>query len=131
MVFAALAFDNSGTLHTAGSNGLVSSFSPAELPFQSTAPQVFGMTDAAGGSLITGRVWAGEVISIYGTNLGPASGVSGKVNSQGLVPTALGGVQVMIDGVAGAAALCVFDADQCGCTRGTAHWQRGESEPYR
>lgn len=99
MVFAALAFDNGGTLHTAGSNGLVSSFSPAALPFQSTAPQVFGMTNAAGGSLITGRVSPGEVISIYGMNLGPAKGVSGEVNSQGLVPTALGGVQVMIDGV--------------------------------
>jgi uncharacterized protein (TIGR03437 family) len=98
-VFAALAFDNGGTLHTAGANGLASSFSPAAFPFQSTAPQVYGLTNAAGGSL-TGRVSAGEVISIYGANLGPASGVSGQVNSQGLVQTALGGVQVMIDGVA-------------------------------
>lgn len=100
MVFAALAFDNFGTLHTAGANGLVSSFSPGALPFQSTAPQVFGITSAAGGSSITGRVSPGEVISIYGMNLGPASGVSGEINSQGLVQTGLDGVQVMIDGVA-------------------------------
>lgn len=100
IVAGALAFDSGGALHTAGSGELVSSFSPPSSAFESTAPQIFGMTNATGAGSLSGGVAAAEVISIYGVNLGPTTGVSAALNSQGMVPTTVAGVQVWIDGVA-------------------------------
>jgi len=100
MVAGALAFDSGGALHTAGYAELVSSFSPPSSAFESAAPQIFGVTNATGAGSLSGRVSAAEVFSIYGLNLGPATGVSSQLNSQGLVPTTVAGVEVLIDGVA-------------------------------
>jgi uncharacterized protein (TIGR03437 family) len=94
---AALVIDSSGSIHTAGGTGIVSSFSPASAPGVTTAPVIFGVTNSAGG-VISGRVVPGELISISGLNLGPAAGATAQVNSAGFVPTSLAGVEMTING---------------------------------
>lgn len=93
-VAAVIAIDAGGTVHLAGATGLVSAYAQ---PAASSA-QVYGIANAAGGTM-AGRVTPGEVISIYGANLGPASGVTASFNSAGYLPVSLAGVQVAIDGI--------------------------------
>lgn len=45
-----------------------------------------------------GPVAPGELISIFGTGLGPAEGVAARANDAGMVDTTLGGTQVLFDG---------------------------------
>lgn len=92
MVSTGVAVDGGGTIHTAGLDGLASAFTPSGTP----SPAVYGIANAAAGDL-TGRVVPGEVISIYGPHIGPATPVAFTVVN-GFVPTTLGGVQVMIGG---------------------------------
>jgi uncharacterized protein (TIGR03437 family) len=93
-VAAGIAVDAGGTVHAAGATGLVYAYAqPA-----TNAAQVFGIANAADGTL-AGRVTPGEVISIYGANLGPASGVTASFNSAGYLPVSLAGVQVVINGI--------------------------------
>lgn len=94
---AGLSIDASGTVHTAGWSGIVSSFAPTSAPGLTTAPLIFGVVNSAGGAL-AGRAAPGELISIYGLNLGPASGTSAQLNSSGYIPTTLAGVQMTING---------------------------------
>jgi uncharacterized protein (TIGR03437 family) len=93
-VAAALAIDSKSVVHAAGPTGLVSTITPELFP----APRLFGLANAAGGNL-AGRVAPGELISIYGLNLGAATPVSASFNSAGFLPTTLGGLQVNIDGI--------------------------------
>jgi uncharacterized protein (TIGR03437 family) len=51
-------------------------------------------------SLIEGSVAPGEIVTIYGLGIGPATGVSGPLDASGRVPSLLGGAQVAFDGVA-------------------------------
>jgi uncharacterized protein (TIGR03437 family) len=90
----AIVMDQSGRIHAAGQNGLISVITPQQ-PY---APRIFGITNAAGG-IFSGRISPGEVISIYGSGIGPAMAVSGASADDGLFPKSLGGVQVSIDGV--------------------------------
>ena len=98
MVAAALAVDSSGMGHVGGATGLISAFSPGSAPGQTSAPWMFGVANAAGGSL-SGRLAPGEVISIYGLHLGPVTPVAATFDAAGFLPTLLGGVQVTIDGI--------------------------------
>jgi uncharacterized protein (TIGR03437 family) len=93
-VAAGIAVDASGAVHVAGATGVVSAYAQ---PSANTA-QVFGMANAAFGTL-AGRVAPGEVISIYGANLGPAAGVTASFDSAGFLPVLLAGTQVVIDGI--------------------------------
>jgi hypothetical protein len=62
-------------------------------------PQVTGVTSAA--SFLVGPVSPGDIVSIFGSNLGPATGVGMQLNSAGTaLNTILGGTQVFFDGVA-------------------------------
>jgi uncharacterized protein (TIGR03437 family) len=90
----AIAMDQSGLIHAAGQNALISVITPQQ-PF---APRIFGITNAAGGTF-SGRISPGEVISIYGPGIGPSTAVSGVPAENGLFPKSLGGVQVSINGV--------------------------------
>jgi uncharacterized protein (TIGR03437 family) len=47
---------------------------------------------------VGGRIVGGEVISIYGPHIGPATPVTAVADASGLMPTLLGGVQVSING---------------------------------
>jgi uncharacterized protein (TIGR03437 family) len=86
-----VAVDQSGVVHIAGIEGLISTIVPAQ-PF---ASPIFGITNAAGGQL-SGRIAPGEVISIFGSGLGPATPVTAApVN--GAFPTSLGGVLVLVN----------------------------------
>jgi uncharacterized protein (TIGR03437 family) len=91
---AAIAFDSSGTLHTAGPTGLVSTFSPGQF----AATRMYGLANSAG-SKLTGRLAPGELFSVYGTKLGAAA-KSGSFDSVGFLPNTLGGVQITVNGVA-------------------------------
>ena len=63
------------------------------------APQVTGVTSAA--SFALGPVSPGDIVSIFGSNLGPAAGVVGQLNSDGTAfTTTLGGAQAFFDNVA-------------------------------
>ena len=90
-VAQSLAIDPSGLLHTAGSGGIVSAISPAAKP----TPQIFGIANAAYGAA-GGQMARGEVISIFGPDIGPATPVSYTPTAAGTVPATLGGVQVMM-----------------------------------
>jgi uncharacterized protein (TIGR03437 family) len=89
-----VAIDQNGVLHLAGNNGLISSITPS-LPF---ASRMLGIMNAAAGQL-SGRVAPGEVISIFGFGFGPANPMSATPEN-GFFPTSLGGVQVLLNGVA-------------------------------
>lgn len=77
----------------AGSAGLVSGFQPSS----STAPSVFALTDSATLTACA-PVAPGELITLFGANLGPAVGVAAAAVG-GFIPTQLGGAQVLFDGV--------------------------------
>ncbi len=96
-VAQALMVDSSNTVHVAGGTGLVISFAVSAPPGQTSAPWTFGLTNAAGG-LLLGRLAPGELIAIYGLNLGPAVPVFASFDTAGFLPTTLGGVQVTING---------------------------------
>jgi uncharacterized protein (TIGR03437 family) len=86
-----VAVDSSGLLHAAGSAGIVSAIAPLSKP----APRIFGIANAAYGT-VSGQMARGELISIYGPHIGPPSPVSYTTTSAGVVPSSLGGVQVMM-----------------------------------
>jgi uncharacterized protein (TIGR03437 family) len=89
-----IAVDASGVLHVAASGGLISTITPA----QPLASRVLSILNAAAGAT-TGLIAPGEVISLYGLGLGPTTPV-GATPENGLFPTSLGGVQVLINGTA-------------------------------
>ncbi|MDR3700208.1 MAG: hypothetical protein P4L56_11265 [Candidatus Sulfopaludibacter sp.] len=90
-VAQSLAVDSYGLLHAAGGGGIVSAISPVGKP----ASQIFGIANAAYGSA-GGQMARGEVISIFGPDIGPATPVSYTPTGAGSVPASLGGVQVMM-----------------------------------
>lgn len=50
-------------------------------------------------SFLTGSVAPGEIVSIFGAQMGPAAGVSGQLNADGRLDTSLAGVTVQFDGI--------------------------------
>src|SRR4029077_15625816 len=94
-----LTADAKGSIHAASSNGLVSMFMPDSAPGLTSAPRLLALANAAGG-LLTGRIAPGELISIYGFNLGPAIPVSSRFDDAGFLPTSLAGAQLFIGGIA-------------------------------
>jgi uncharacterized protein (TIGR03437 family) len=91
--------DSTGMPHVAGGAGLISTFSPGAAPDQTTAPWIFGVVNSAGGAL-AGRLAPGELFSIYGLHLGPATPVSASFDASGFLPVTLGGVAVKVNGIA-------------------------------
>ena len=94
-VSAAIAVDADRRLRVAGAAGGISSLS-LNTPL---ATRVFGIGDAAQGTP-GAAVAPGEVVSLFGTGLGPPSGVSGQAGSTGQLSVTLAGTQVLFDGVA-------------------------------
>jgi uncharacterized protein (TIGR03437 family) len=76
--------------------GVVFTVSQAASP---TAPAftAAGVTNAA--SYAGGAVSPGEIVTIFGSNLGPATLAGPMLDSNGLVPTQIGNTQVLFDGV--------------------------------
>jgi uncharacterized protein (TIGR03437 family) len=98
-VATALIADAKGAIHAAGAAGLVSTFMPGSAPGQTPDPRLFGLVNAAGG-LLAGRIAPGELISIYGFNLGPDVPVSSQFDDAGLLPTSLAAAELFINGIA-------------------------------
>jgi uncharacterized protein (TIGR03437 family) len=69
---------------------------PEAPPPIATAP----VSVANAASLRPGPVAPGEVVAIFGTDLGPETGVEGVPDASGRIATALAGVEVLFDGVA-------------------------------
>jgi uncharacterized protein (TIGR03437 family) len=93
-VSQSVAADSTGLLHVAGPTGIVSTVAPSGTPLM----RIFGIANAAYGPLL-GRIVPGELISIYGPHIGPATPVTATATS-GFLPTSLAGVQVLVNGVA-------------------------------
>jgi uncharacterized protein (TIGR03437 family) len=88
----AIAVDAGDAIHFAGPSGLVSTAAGAE----PSAPRVVSIVNAASGQHL-GLVAAGEIVSLYGSGMAPETPVSGTPQN-GLFPTSLGGVQVVVNG---------------------------------
>ena len=86
------------TITVAGSGGAPgSSTITATLSITAPLPTIVKVTNAA--SFNTGSISAGEIITVFGTGLGPSTGVSTSP-SNGQFPTTAGGVQVLVGGYA-------------------------------
>lgn len=108
----AITADSGGTVRYAGFDGFLTSFVSGE----ALTPGVFGIGNGAGG-LLTGRLSPGEVISLYGPGIGPSTAaVAAPVD--GVFPTTLGGIRVLIDGIA--APLLYVSTNQINCVAPSA-----------
>ena len=67
-------------------------------PTAEPQPAIFGMANAAA-STVTPGIAPGELVSIYGTGLGPELGLSATYDSSGRIPTNLAGTEVYFNGV--------------------------------
>ncbi len=90
------AFDSNGNLILLASAGNLVRLNPATAL---TAPALFAMTNSAI-PRATASVGSGELVTLYGVGVGPATGITGEPDSNGLYPTQLGGVSVNVNGVA-------------------------------
>ena len=84
-VSQAVAIDSAGVVHAAGPAGLVSAIAPG----QTSTARIFGVANSAFAPMVGGEVTEG-LISIYGSHLGPAVGVSAPAGAK--LPTTLAGV---------------------------------------
>jgi len=87
-----IAIDASGVVHFAGPTGLISTLTPTEHP----APRLLSILNAAAGKT-SGLIAPGEVVTLYGVEMGPTNPLTATPQN-GLFPTSLGGVQVLVNG---------------------------------
>jgi len=86
-----------GNIHILGSQGGTHLFAVTQQA--KPAPPVVLLAIVNGGSGAVGPVSPGEIVSLWGTNMGPAIGLRYQVSADGLSLTqTLGGVQVLFDG---------------------------------
>jgi uncharacterized protein (TIGR03437 family) len=107
-------------------------------PGPSSSPTALAaVLDAA--SFLTGNVSPGEILTIFGNQLGPVTPVSAKPTLYGFFPLALGGTSVLFDGVpspmiytsAGQIVLVApFGIAGKSSTRITVQYQNKTSDPY-
>jgi uncharacterized protein (TIGR03437 family) len=88
---------HSGTITVTGING-ASGLVVINVTLNVSAPlpTITAVVNAA--SYASGSISPGEVITLGGTNLGPASQVTAQLDSTGKVATQLGGVSVLVNG---------------------------------
>ena len=94
-VSQSVAADPTGLIHVAGPTGIVGTVVPTGAPTM----RIYGIANAAYGPLL-GRIVPAELISIYGSHIGPATPAWATADASGLLPTSLAGVQVFFNGVA-------------------------------
>ncbi len=64
-----------------------------------SVPAVASNAVVNGGSFLSGPVAPGEIVAIFGQNLGPATSSSGRLNTAGLLDTSLAETRALFDGV--------------------------------
>jgi trimeric autotransporter adhesin len=87
-----------GTVTVAGTNGLTGQVL-INVSLTVTAPLPSVTSVGNGASYAQGTAAPGEVITLFGSNLGPATAVTAQIVN-GYLTTQLGGVQVLVSGVA-------------------------------
>ncbi len=86
-----LAVDQAGNVYIADTHNLrIRKLTPAQLVPEGVAN---------GGTLLAGPVAPGEIVSIFGFNLGPATPVGLQLDTAGKVTTEAGGTTVLFDGI--------------------------------
>lgn len=125
---ANLAAGNSyqGTVTVNGVGSAVGSSTIAvTLAVNATPPAITSLKNAA--SFADGPVSPGEIVSLFGTGLGPASPLETTLDAKGNVSTALGSVQALFNGIA--APLTYVSSTQINCVVPYEFAQAGSS-PY-
>jgi uncharacterized protein (TIGR03437 family) len=101
----AMSVDDSGVIYLADNGNLrIRKLTPAQIVSEGVAN---------GGTLRAGPVAPGEIITIYGYDIGPATAVGLQVGTDGKVTNQLGGTQVFFDGIP--APLTFVSAGQVNC----------------
>ncbi len=95
-----VAVDPTGLTVGSYSGFLIAGSQTVPVTLQVTAGVPFIGSLVNGASLLGGLLAPGEIIAIFGTGLGPATGVSAPTVPGGVVANSLGGTQVLIGGVA-------------------------------
>jgi uncharacterized protein (TIGR03437 family) len=90
-----IALTAAGDIESLGSAGFLSRSIHVDSGFRS--PAILGVANAAG-LAISSFVAPGELISIYGTGVGPAQATGAKLDANGRLTTELAGVRVLING---------------------------------
>ena len=86
-----------GTITVSGANGTVGVVTlTVTLNVTSPLPTVTSVVNGA--SFLPGAIAGGEVISVFGTDLGPTTAVTAQLNAAGNLATTLGGVQLVVSG---------------------------------
>jgi uncharacterized protein (TIGR03437 family) len=99
---AGMVEDGSGALYFADTNNnrvrrLTPQAAPPPVTMPAVAPPAVTAVNAA--SLVAGSIAPGEILTIYGSGLGPQQGVPGGFDSSGLMANLLGGSAVLFDGL--------------------------------
>lgn len=81
-----------GSISLSGSNGVQQVTVSVTLAVTATPPVIGGVVNAA--SYLQGGVAPGEIVTIFGSALGPTTAVSATINSKGLIETTLANVTV-------------------------------------
>jgi uncharacterized protein (TIGR03437 family) len=100
---AGIFIDGAGALYFADSgNNRVRRLSPQATPPPTAAPvtTLQQVTAVNAASLLGGAIAPGEIVTIYGSGIGPLQGVPGAMNTSGLLSNLVGGSEVHFDGVA-------------------------------
>jgi uncharacterized protein (TIGR03437 family) len=97
-----IVMDGAGALYFADTgNNRVRRLVP-QAPAQSTATpgtQVSQLAVVNAASLLGGAISPGEIVTIYGSGLGPIQAVTGSFNPSGILSTQAGGTELRFDGV--------------------------------
>jgi uncharacterized protein (TIGR03437 family) len=92
--FAYSVLANSGPLRTGTIQVGPQTFTVTQQAVPTPTPQVTSVLNGA--SYASGAVSPGEIVALFGTNMGPAAGVAFQLSSDGKsIPNLLGGVQVL------------------------------------
>jgi uncharacterized protein (TIGR03437 family) len=88
----------SGTIALSAASGTLQLNIAVTLTVVSTLPEIQKVVNAA--SYVQGGIAPGEIVTVFGTSLGPAAGVGATID-QGYIPTTLATVQVTFNGYPG------------------------------